>query len=283
MFIILGAAGNVGSEVVRKLTSAGQKVIAVVHSPSKADALCSGAVEPVVVDLADSEALRPVLRRGTRAFLLNPPGDPGGDSNAQELATARSITNALAGSGLEKIVVTSTYGARQGDSIGDLSTLYTFEQLAIASGIPAAINRGAYYFTNLDMLAGAAAEGSLPTAFPSDFPLPMVAAPDLGAFAAKRLMSSLDDTGVVHIEGPERYTFADVAAAFAKHLGREVKLATTPREQWEESFRSVGFSKASARSFARMTAATIDAPDMPDAPLRGQVSLDEYVANLVAG
>lgn len=282
MFIILGAGGNVGSEVVKALSAAGQQVIAVLHSPDKADVIRSDRVEPVVVDVADSAALRAVFRRGKRAFLLNPPGDPTGDTNTQELATARSITAALAGSGLEKVVVASTYGVQPGDNIGDLSTLHEFERLAEASGIPAAINRGAYYFTNLAMLAEPARTGTLPTPFPADLILPMVAAADLGAAAADRLQSPVDDIGVVRVEGPERYTFGDVAAAFARHLGRDVAVATIPRDQWEESFRAVGFSPESARSFVRMTEATANGPELPASPRRGVVTLDAYVRQLVA-
>lgn len=281
MFIILGAGGNVGSEVVKSLNKAGQKVIAVVHSQDKAHQLPAADVEAVVADVGDSVALQAVFRRGKRAFLLNPPGDPAGDSNAQELATAKSIADALRDSGLEKVVVASTYGAQPGDSIGDLSTLFEFERAVLASGIPTAINRGAYYFTNLAMLVEPTRKGVLPTAFPGDFALPMVAPADLGAVAAERLMSGLDDVGVVHVEGPERYTFDDVAAAFATALGRAVKVSTTPRDQWEASFLAVGFSPQAARSFARMTAATMDAPDMPEAPRRGSVTLEAFVAELV--
>ncbi|MGB3337646.1 MAG: NAD(P)H-binding protein [Devosia sp.] len=280
MFVILGASGNVGSQVVKVLSKAEQPVLAVVHSAEKAAGMRARNVEPVVADVTDNVGLRAVFRRGRRAFLLNPPCDPSGDSNGQELATAKSITDALVDSGLEKIVVASTYGARPGDSVGDLSTLFEFERAALASGIPMAVNRGAYYFTNLDMLLEPAREGILPTAFPADLELPMVAAIDLGEAAADRLQSPLYDLGVAHVEGPKRYTFEEVAAAFARHLHRDVTPATTPREKWEESFRSVGFSEAAARSFARMTAATIDEPELPPSPRRGRVALDAYVATL---
>lgn len=131
--------------------------------------------------------------------------------------------------------------------MGDLSTLFEFERAALASGIPAAINRGAYYFTNLDMLVEPAKAGAVPTPFLTDFLLPMVAPADLGAAAADRLQSPVDDVGIAHVEGPKRHTFADVAAAFA-----------------------------------RMTAATVDGPDLPGKPRRGRIALDNYVAGLMA-
>lgn len=281
MFIILGASGNIGSQVTKILSQAGKPVLAVVHSADRADAIRTETVEPAVADLRDSDALRRIFRRGRRAFLLNPPGDPAGDSNASELETAHSIADALADSGLEKIVLASTYGAQPGDGIGDLSTLYEFEQLAGASGIPLAINRGAYYFTNLDMLADATRDGVLPTAFPADFTLPMVAPEDLGVAAAERLLSGVDDVGIQYVEGPARYSFTDVAACFSRHLGRDVRVQTTPRDQWEESFKTVGFSAVSARAFARMTEATLDGPELPDNPIRRRVTLDDYIAGLL--
>nr|WP_314260353.1 NAD(P)H-binding protein [uncultured Devosia sp.] len=281
MFIVLGASGNIGSQVTKILSQAGEPVLAVVHSADKADAIRTETVEPVVADLRDSDALRRIFRRGQRAFLLNPPGDPTGDSNASELETAHSIADALADSGLEKIVLASTYGAQPGDGIGDLSTLYEFEQLAGASGIPLAINRGAYYFSNLEILADAARDGVLPTAFPADFTLPMVSPQDLGVAAAERLLSGVDDVGIRYVEGPARYSFGDVAACFSQHLGRDVRVQTTPRDQWEESFKAVGFSAATAGAFARMTEATLDGPELPDNPIRGRVTLEDYIAGLL--
>jgi uncharacterized protein YbjT (DUF2867 family) len=282
MFVVLGATGNVGSSVLRVLSQTGQPVIAITHSADKAAALEADNIEAAVVDVADVQALRDTLKRGTRAFLLNPPADPGGDTNAEELATARSITQALEGTGLEKIVVESTYGAQEGEAIGDLSVLHEFEQWAKARGIATAINRGAYYFTNLDMLLEPAKEGVVPTAFPAAMRLPMVAPADLGEAAAARLLSPIDDVGIRYVEGPEHYSFGDVAAAFARALGRDVKVETTPREKIAESFGAIGFSPEAARSYARMTEVTIDGPEAPKDPWRGKVTLEQYISGLVA-
>lgn len=283
MFIVLGASGNVGSAVVESLLSAGEKVIAVTHNRENAMKLEQPDVEVAAVDVKAVEALREVLGRAKRAFLLNPPGDKQGDSDASELTTARSITEALKDSGLEKIVVHSTYGARTGEAIGDLGTLKVFEEGALASGIPAAINRAAYYFTNLGMFAEAAETGTITTFYPPDLAMPMVSPADLGAVGAERLMSGLDDVGIVDIEGPARYTFVDVADAFADVLGKEVKMETLRREQWEEAFRSYGFSQPSARSYIGMTEATVEGEaDFPKAPRRGKVGLRDFVKAMLA-
>lgn len=280
MYIVLGASGHIGAAVVETLRTANAPVTAVLHDPAKGGPARALGAQVAAVDVHDSAALRDVLSTGTRAFLLNPPADIATDTDAEELGTARAIADALPGAGLEKVVVASTYGAQPGEALGDLSVLYDFEQLVIASGIPTAINRGAYYFSNFDELIEPARKGMLPTMLPADLVLPMVAPADLGRAAAHRLLEPADDVGVRYVEGPRRYSFAEVAAVFAEVLGTPVEVKTTPREDWEQAYRKQGFSAAAARTFARMTAVTVDHPHLPDDPERGATTLEEYIRAL---
>lgn len=228
-FVVLGATGHIGSVVARTLLRDGRQVIAVVHDEAKAGDLKSAGAEIAVVDVGDTQALRATLRRGRRAFLLNPPAAVTTDTNAEETRTAKSIAEAVGGTSLEKVLVESTYGAQPGDAIGDLSVLWNFERGVGSAAIPMAVNRGAYYFTNLDMLLDEARQGSVTTMFPAHLQIPMVAPADLGRAAARRLASPLDDVGARYIEGPETYSFDDVAAAFAKALGHPVTVRTIER------------------------------------------------------
>jgi uncharacterized protein YbjT (DUF2867 family) len=126
--------------------------------------------------------------------------------------------------------------------------------------------------------------GMLVSFFPGDMRVPMVAPRDLGEAAARRLLSVLsgpDDTGVAYVEGPARYAPSDVAAALARALRREVELAVVPRAQWASTFRSLGFSEAAAEQYARMTEVTVDSLDLPDDPIRGKVTIDAYIRELV--
>lgn len=203
------------------------------------------------------------------------------DTDAEENRTAANIAEAVEGSGLKKVLVESTYGAQPGDAIGDLSVLWNFETSVGSSKSPMAINRGAYYFTNLDMLLDGARDGTITTMFPPDLKIPMVAPCDLGAAAARRLTTGLDDTGIRYVEGPERYSFDDIAIAFANALGHAVTAKTIERADWEASFRGMGFSETAARAYARMTAATVDRLELPRSPSRGSISLQTYISILV--
>lgn len=281
MFVILGATGHVGRATLDALLADGEPVLAVGRSEDKAADLRAKGAEATIVDLLDTDALRAVFRRGIRAFLLNPPADPSTDTDVEEHRTLASIVAALDGSGLEKVVLASTYGAQPGNRIGDLSVLYDFEQALTHQPIPFSINRGAYYLSNWDALLDSAKQGILPTMLPADLAMPMVAPEDLGKAAARRLREPVDATGIFHVEGPARYTPEQVADAFARALGRPVALEVAPRETWEDVYRGLGFSDAAASSYARMTEVTINSPAFPEPSQRGEIDLDAYIQALV--
>lgn len=283
MFIILGATGHVGSAVAHALLAQNLSVTAVMHDDRKAKDWERRGAQTAVVDVRDSNALREVFRTGTRAFLLNPPADVTSDTDKEERATAASIISALDESGLEKVVLESTFGAQPGDAVGDLSVLYAFEQAALAQQIPVTIQRGAYYFSNWDAQLEEAKQGSLTTMFPPDLKIPMVAPVDLGRAAAERLVEPFSrDTDIHLVEGPDRYSVQNVADAFAEVLGERIEVRSLPQSEWIGAYQKLGFSKLAVKSYAAMTEATISGefPAREDTE-RGATSLRSYVADLV--
>jgi uncharacterized protein YbjT (DUF2867 family) len=283
MFIILGASGHVGSAAARHLLDAGQPVTAVIHDPAKAADWDARGAKAAVVDMHDSDALRTVFRTGERAFLLNPPADVSQDTDREERATVRSILEALQGSGLEKVVAESTLGARPGERCGDLGVLYDFEQGLAAQPVPASVQRAGYYFSNWDAQLDEARQGRLTTMLPADFQMPMVAPADLGRAAARRLLEPLRSGERVSVEGPARYCAQDVADAFAEALGHSVMLSVTPRDQWVDAYKALGFSDVAARSYANMTAASLDGGfPAPAETEHGPTTLQRYIRDLVA-
>jgi uncharacterized protein YbjT (DUF2867 family) len=284
MFIIMGGTGHVGSATASALLDRGEKVAIVTRDASHAGKSRAMGAEIAEVDLENTAALRAVFRRGRRAFILNPPADTSLDTDAVERRTVADILVALEGSGLEKVVAESAGGAQPGRRIGDLSVLWELEEGLRRQSIPAAINRAGYYMSNWDgMLAVVRDTGKLPTMYAADLPIPMVAPRDLGEAAAERLLSSLADTGIRHVEGPQRYTSNDVAQAFAQALDRPVELQVTPRAKWKETLQASGFSEAAADSYARMFAVSVEGGfDMPDEAWRGTTTLEAYIRDLVA-
>jgi uncharacterized protein YbjT (DUF2867 family) len=285
MHVIMGGTGHVGSQAAAELLGRGEPVTVVTRVADHATKLREKGAAVAEADIEDVASLRAAFRRGRRAFLLNPPADPSTDSDAVEKRTVARILAALEGSGLEKVVAESTGGAQPGERIGDLSVLWELEQGLAEQAIPAAVNRAAYYMSNWDgMLESVRSTGKLPTMFPADMPIPMVAPKDLGRIAADRLMSGPEDTGIRYVEGPRRYSSAEVAQAFSNALGRKVAVEVTPRERWKQAFQAMGFSDAAAESYAGMTAASVDSNfEVPEEPLRGTTTLETYIRDLVSG
>lgn len=283
MYVIMGGTGHIGSATADILLSLGEAVTIVSRNAGHASGWRAKGAEIVEADLNDVSSLHAALRRGRRALLLNPPADPTTDTDAVEKRTVANILEALAGSGLEKVVAVSTGGAQSGDRIGDLNTLWEFEEGLRRQPIPTAINRGAYYMSNWDVLLDTVrATGRLPSMFPADLPIPMVAPQDLGRFAADRLLSGTDDVGIRYMEGPKRYSPADVAKAFSEALGRQIDVEVKPRAGWYDGFLQLGFSEAAALSYTRMTELCVDNGfDMPADASRGATTLELYIDSLV--
>lgn len=284
MHLILGGTGHVGSAVAKALIGNGEPVTVVTRDGESAAAkeLQRQGAKITCADVHDTEAMRQVFRKGKRLFLLNPPADPSTDTDTEEQKTLRSILTALEGSGLEKIVAQSTYGAQPVHRAGDLGILYNMEQSLKAQSIPCSIIRAAYYMSNWDAsLETARTDGTVVSFFPEDFALPMVAPGDIGNVVARLLREPVNSTGLHHVEGPEWYTAADVAAAFATALERLVHVVVIPRNDWRQAYKKVGFSDEAASSYAAMTAIVLEQPFLQESPERTETSLLEYVAGLV--
>ena len=279
MHIIIGGTGHVGSATARALLRRGEPVTVVTRNAGHAAGLREAGAQVAVADVRDVAALRAILRTGTTALLLNPPAAPFTDTDAVERANAAAIVDAVTGSGLRKAVAVSTTGARRGERCGDLTVLFEFEQQLKAQAVPVAVNRGGYYMSNwTEMLDIVRHRGKLPSFFPEDLVIPMVAPDDLGDVAAQRLLEPADWTDTLCIEGPRRYTPRDVADAFAHALGRPVDVEVIPRHAWEQTYRQLGFSAEAARSYACMTGTVLDEQDgWPDNPVRGPTTLQDFI------
>ncbi|GAB4044692.1 NmrA family NAD(P)-binding protein [Spirosoma jeollabukense] len=283
MYIILGATGHVGSVVAQLLLDQGEDVTIITHDALKKEEWQQKGATVAIADVHEANQLRTVFQRGKRLFVLNPPAPITTDTAQEERKSVQSILATLPDSGIEKIVVESTYGAQPGNRVGDLGVLYELEQGLVQTGIPTSIVRAAYYMSNWDMALPTARQvGQVHTLYPPDFTLPMVAPQDLGAVGARLLQESVEKTGLHYVEGPQRYSSADVAAAFAAALGKAVKAVETPREAWVSTLQQTGFSGPAAESMAAMTAITLDQTyELPAAPIRGATTLQDYISALV--
>lgn len=283
MHVVLGATGHIGSVLTSRLLAAREPVTAVTRDADKALELESRGACAAVLDVRDTAKLRALLGPGVRFYLLVPQAEPSTDTVVEEQAALRSILAALRGSGVERVVAESTYGAQHAPGAGDLGLLHEMEQGLKELPSPVSIVRGAYYLSNWDgALRSAREEGVVDSFFPEDFELPMVAPADIAPLVHRLLTATPPEPGMRWIEGPEAYTPRDVADAFGAALGKRVAVRVVPRAAWRQTFESLGFSAVAAESFTRMLGLTLDqGPERPAQPERGATSLPAYVEGLV--
>jgi uncharacterized protein YbjT (DUF2867 family) len=124
-----------------------------------------------------------------------------------------------------------------------LLTQHTIIEEAIgALPMPITFLRPAWFMENSTWDVAPAREQGVVRSFlqPLDKEVPMVATADIGHTAAALLQEQWSGHRIVELEGPRRVTPNEIAATFAKLLGRPVRTQAVPRKSWETLFKAQG-------------------------------------------
>jgi len=284
MYAITGITGQVGSAVAETLIAQGLTVRAVVRDTEKAKRWESRGCEITVADVNDVAALTKAFQGIDGVFVLLPPifdPSPGfieGKAMLASLHAALKITRPL------RIVCLSTIGA-QASQPNLLNLLGMMEASLAELPSPVTFLRAAWFMENALWDVPAAREEGVLRSFlqPLDKAFPMVATSDIGKLAAELLQETWAGSRIVELEGPQRVSPNQLAAAFARVLGHPVKAAVVPRNSWIDLFTSQGMKNPTPR------AQMIDGFNQgwirfesDDADVRkGNTALDTVIAQLV--
>lgn len=208
MFLVTGATGNVGAEVVSALAGAGTPVRALVRRPDTA--LPDGA-EAVVGDLNDPGSLADAVKGVDGVFLLS------GYANLPEtLALARDA-------GVRRVVLLSGGSAALEDLDNAVSRYMTLSERAVReSGLEWTFLRPRAFMANaLRWLTQLSAGDTVRVQFP-DVAAACVDPSDIAAVAVRALDGGHE--GRIHdLTGPVALRPADQVAVLAEVLGRELE------------------------------------------------------------
>lgn len=220
MITVLGASGNTGGRVVRRLREAGETVRAVGRDTARlADAAAHGA-EPHAADITDRAALTAALRGADAAYVLMPLDVTRAGYRAQQEQVGTAIAAALADAGVPRVVALSSLGAERERGTGFLETLHEQEQrLAALDARVLFLRPGLFFESFLPSLDAMLATGVHHDTIDPEIALPMVATADVGDAAAAALRDP-DAAGVHELLGPEDLTVPDAVARLGAALGR---------------------------------------------------------------
>jgi NAD(P)H dehydrogenase (quinone) len=240
MFAVTGITGKVGSRVARGLLAQGQTVRAVVRSRAKGDEWAALGCEVFVASIDDATAMTEAFRGMEGVFLMTPPNydpEPGFPDTQKNSA---AISTAIEASRPGKVVFLSTVGA-QVKEFNLLNNSGMTEAMLRTMPVPVAFLRAAWFMENAAWDLESAKSGVVHSFLqPLGHPIPMVATEDIAQTAVELLNQSWKGVRIVDLEGPERYSSNDIAAALAAALHTPVRNEVVPRSTWEELFRSQG-------------------------------------------
>jgi uncharacterized protein YbjT (DUF2867 family) len=228
MILVFGATGNVGGAVTHELAAAGTPVRAVVRDPQAARANLPPAVEAVAGDLGDADTLRPALAGADGAFLLS--GYAGTDALVPEMPEA----------GVQRVALLSSSAAPTGNMSNAVARYHLLSEQAVReSGLGWTFLRPNSFMTNTLQWIPQLREGDLVRAAFPDVAISTIDPADVGAVAARALLSGELDGQSLRLSGPEALRPADRARILGEALGRDLRFEAIPddvaRKEMSES------------------------------------------------
>ena len=284
MHAIMGVTGQIGGVVARTLLAAGQPVRAIVRDAGKGQVWADCGCEVRLANIDDVAALAAAFQGAEGVFVLVPPNFDPLPNFPEARAIGAALRSALEAAGPARVVYLSTIGAQASQS--NLLTQHTIIEQALGDlPVPMTFLRPAWFMENYrGDVAPAREQGLIPSFLqPLDKPVPMVATEDIGKLAAALLQEPWSGRRVVELEGPRRVAPNEIAAAFAKLLGRPVRMEAVPRASWEELFKSQGMKNPTPRiqMLDGFNEGWIDFECGEAASQKGSVSLESVLKALI--
>jgi uncharacterized protein YbjT (DUF2867 family) len=259
-YTIFGATGKVGRATAIALRDQGQRVRAVVRDEGRGRELVARGCELAVADVRDSATIARALDGADAVQVICPIVPTALDAPAELRGVVDAFAEALTAAPPPAVVAISDYGAELASGTGVTLTFHQLEQRLRELPSDVTFLRSAEHMQNWRRQVPAAIDSGVLASLhhPLTKRFPTVSAPDLGAVAAELLADAADRSSsprIVHVEGPQRYTAVDVAAALSELAGRDVVARELPRSDWVATLERGGVGA----SYAELVAELFDA------------------------
>lgn len=242
--LVTAATGTVGRPLALRLAVDPRlRVRALIRNPERAGDLAAAGVELMPGDLDDVDALARGLSGVDTLALLTPAGPQAATQAARVIAAARQA-------GVRKIVRLSAIKAdREGPT--ENTRLHAETEAEIhASGMVHVILRPAAFFQNLLWSAATVlGEGRLYGAYGRGR-VAFIDARDVSEALAAAVASGDFDGRTLELTGPRALDHDELAAAFARALGRDVVHVAVPPEAASQAAAAAGADAWTARLVA---------------------------------
>lgn len=243
MFTVMGITGKVGGAVAENLLAAGKTVRGVVRNPEKAKTWADRGVELVASEYDDAQGLSRAFEGAEGVFAMIPPDFAPAPGLPDQKRIIAAFRDALERTKPAKAVFLSSIGSEQPHGLGLITATHLMEEATRTLPIPVAYLRAGSFMENwLGAVDHIRATGEMPFFYaPLERKFPLVATQDIGLAGAKVLQEDWSGERVLEVDGPQGGTdLFEVASAFGKALGRDVKAVQLPEPAWQGVLEAMG-------------------------------------------
>jgi uncharacterized protein YbjT (DUF2867 family) len=243
--LITGASGNVGSEVVKQLSSATKDIDikAAGHSVKSVTRVLKPGdrIQPIEFDYGRPDTLRQALNGADKLFLLTP-----FQSDMVELSSnlLKEVENA---GNIKHIVKLSVMGADAEPGITGGRLHRQVEKMIEESGIPFTFLRPNFFMQNfVNFLSQTIKEQDSFYLPAGDGKVSFVDIRDIAAVAVQALANN--DEGrhngkAYTITGPEAISYEDAARILSEQVGNKISYVSTSEEKAREGMKGIGMDE----------------------------------------
>jgi len=236
MILVIGATGNIGSEVTRQLVAKGVGVRALVRDRAKAEAVLGMKVQLVAGDLSRPETVAAAMDGADKLFLVTP-------LHLDQIAMKSAAIQAAKPAGVKHIVMSTGIGAGP-DAGVEIGRWHGKNQEEVkATGVAYTFLQPTFFMQNMLMFAGTIREQGAFYMPLGDSKVSWVDARDIAQVGVVALTEAGHENKDYPITGGEAVSCAEMAAILSDVLGRGVTYVDTPLAAAKEGMMSAGMTE----------------------------------------
>jgi uncharacterized protein YbjT (DUF2867 family) len=232
--LVMGATGNVGSQVVKQLADTGANVRAAVRSPRKAESLKSERVSLTEFDTDKPETIEAAFQGVDKVFLLTPLVP-----NMVELSA--NLVEAAKKAGVKHIIKSSGMGAEVEPGITLTRWHREAEKAIEASGIAFTFVRPNGFMQNYANFNGATIKTQNAFYLPvGDGKVSYIDTRDIAAVAVAALTQDGHEGKAYEVTGLEAISNQEIAEIISQVVGRKINYVDVPEDAARSEMKQSG-------------------------------------------
>jgi len=245
MFVITGAAGQLGRLVVEELLAKvpAARIVAAVRNPASVKDLADKGVQVRQADYDRPETLAPALAGADKVLLIS------SNQIGQRAAQHKAVIDAAKTAGVGLLAYTSILHASVSPLPLALEHKAT-EELIRQSGIPAVLLRNGWYTENYMASVPAALQYGVLLGSAGDGRIASAARADYAAAAAAALTLENQAGRIYELAGDNAYTLAELAAEVSRQSGKAVAYKNLPEDEFRAALLGAGLPEFMATLLA---------------------------------